>query len=200
MQIPEGDLLIHAGDGTVRGTEAEVEEFAAWMMELPHTWKCLIPGNHDWLFQTDPVKARVMMAQAVDHVLIEEGCEIEGKQIWGSPWTPAFNDWAFNYPPGDAKQRWAGIPAGLDVLVTHGPPLGIMDTVRRGSGEKPSLYVGCRELRQQVERLQPRFHVFGHIHEHQGSEQVPTTPTWFINASMLDADYRPGRKPIVFHI
>lgn len=48
--------------------------------------------------------------------------EIEGLKIYGSPWQPEFQGWAFNLPRGPRlREKWRLIPEGLDILVTHGP-------------------------------------------------------------------------------
>ena len=84
-------------------------------------------------------------------------------RIFGSPWQPWFHDWAFNLQRGPAlAEKWALIPDGVDVLVTHGPPAEILD--RTVHGEE----VGCRDLRDALERVRPRLHLFGHIHEAHG--------------------------------
>ena len=83
-------------------------------------------------------------------------------KFYGSPQQPAFFDWAFNVERGPAKIGKFGerIPADTDVLVTHGPPLGRGDLCSSG------LRAGCVDLLQHVQqRVKPKLHVFGHIHE-----------------------------------
>jgi Icc-related predicted phosphoesterase len=110
-------------------------------------------------------------------------------------------DWAFNLPRGAAlAAKWRLIPDGIDVLVTHSPPHGILDEVARrlpflaGVWESDT-HVGCEELRTAVERLRPRLHVFGHIHEGYGRESRHGTD--FVNASNCDRHYRPMNPPVV---
>jgi Icc-related predicted phosphoesterase len=136
--IPDGDVLVHAGDMGRAGDEEELREVAAWLRALPHREKVIVPGNHDFLFETEPQKARALFAGM--HVLIDEPATIRGLRFWGSPWTPVFHDWAFMLPPGAAlAARWALIPDALDVLVTHGPPRGILDDA---NGYRPDGQLG----------------------------------------------------------
>lgn len=193
MHIPDGDVLIHAGDFTTTGSEREVEEFNAWLGTLPHTYKIVVPGNHDLVFEDNPGLARAIMTNA-DHVLIHEECMVYGVKVFGSPWTPWFHDWAFNYKPVDAEKVWSAVPNDTKVLVTHGPPFDRHDKVGRGLQQN----VGCPKLRERVETVKPLVHVFGHIHEGHGSSLVDGTH--FINASMLDMKYRPGNKAYVFNL
>ena len=45
--VPDGDVLIHAGDFGGRGLMTEIHDFAEWMGSLPHPLKLVTPGNHD---------------------------------------------------------------------------------------------------------------------------------------------------------
>ncbi len=126
--IPDGDVLIHAGDCLGRGSIFELEDFDYWLGELPHPTKILIAGNHDWCFQTRPNEARKLVTNAI--YLEDSGVTIGGLKFWGSPITPTFRNWAFNRDRGpDIAKHWDLIPDDTDVLVTHGPPEGIFDTV-----------------------------------------------------------------------
>ncbi|MFN8395634.1 MAG: metallophosphoesterase [Bacteroidia bacterium] len=114
--------------------------------------------------------------------LNDSGVEIEGVKIWGSPIQPWFFDWAFNRQRGaDIAKHWALIPEDTDILVTHGPPYGILDRTDDGK------LVGCEELIKVVERIRPKIHVFGHIHEAHGS--LIKDGTHYVNASILNLRY-----------
>lgn len=191
IKIPDGDVIIHAGDFTNRGTLKEVEVFAAWWKDLPHTHKICIAGNHDWLFQKQPEIAKRLMTSG--HYLKDSTVVINGIKFHGSPWQPWFCAWAFNLPRGIAlKEKWDMIPEDTDVLITHGPPWGHGDLVPRGE------LVGCEDLLKRVEKIKPQFHVFGHIHEGYGITKNDHTK--FINASCLDGYYNSVNEPIVFEI
>jgi Icc-related predicted phosphoesterase len=191
LQVPPGDVLLHAGDLTGHGEGDEVREALAWLAGLPHPHKVLIAGNHDFLFQREPVEARALLAEHPGLTYLEDSeATVAGVRIWGSPWQPWFYDWAFNAERGEALRRiWAKIPAGLDVLLTHGPPAGILD--RTWDGRE----VGCADLLDAVNRAHPRFHVFGHIHEAYG--RLERDGTLFVNASTCDRLYRPVHAPVV---
>jgi len=204
IDVPEGDVLIHAGDVSMAGRAGEVEAFMRWFAALPHPHKVLVAGNHDWLFERRPDLAREVVAGVT--YLQDSGTEVAGLRIWGSPWQPWFYDWAFNLPRGEAlREKWDMIPDGTDVLVTHGPPYGILDSVERvvgqWFGEDAAVEVehtGCEELRAAVLRVGPRLNVFGHIHEGYGTDRLGKTIC--VNASNCDADYRPVNPAIVVEL
>jgi len=193
FDVPEGDLLIHAGDLTGRGTEAEVEAAVEWLESLPHRDKILIAGNHDFYFERENARARALVREAV--YLQDSEITVQGLRIWGSPWQPWFGDWAFNLPRGQKlHEKWERIPEGIDILVTHGPPMGTLD--RTVTGEA----VGCEELRDRLAAMAkpPRLHVFGHIHEGRGI--LKTERTTFVNASACDVGYRPVNRAVVIEL
>lgn len=181
--IPPGDVLVHAGDLTRRGSLEEIAAVGTWLRSLPHPRIVVIAGNHDFAFQRSPVEARRALGDGIEY-LEDTGVEIDGVAFWGSPWQPWFHDWAFNLPRGpQLAEKWSLIPPGTHVLVTHGPPHGILD--RTASGEQ----AGCRELAERVRAIRPAVHVFGHIHE--GSGTAREADTLFVNASICDLRYAP---------
>ena len=187
-EIPKCDLLIHAGDFTFEGNVKEVREAMDWFGSLQSGYKVCCAGNHDWLFQRDPTLARSLIPPGV--VYLEDNMtEIEGVKIYGSPWTPEFMNWAFNLYRGyPLRQKWDKIPDGIDILVTHGPPQSFGDYLKDGES------VGCADLCKAVNRIQPRIHIFGHIHNGYG--RYTDGYTTYINASICDEDYRPINPPI----
>lgn len=172
--MPPGDILVHAGDITRRGELAEVEDFDRWLGTLPHRHKVVICGNHDFCFQEQPAAARARVTNAV--YLQDEAVELDGVKIYGSPWQPWYGGWAFNLHPGpELAAVWAKIPDDTDLLITHGPPAGVLDRTKRGD------LAGCRDLLARVRAVRPRLHVFGHIHEAAGRADVDGTT--FVNAA-----------------
>jgi Icc-related predicted phosphoesterase len=160
--VPDGDVFIHAGDLCRGGRLDELRPAAAWLRSLPHRRKIVVAGNHDWCFVREPAAAVEVLGEGVDYLQDSEAT-IDGVRFWGSPWQPEFNEWAFNLPRGEAlAARWALIPMGIQVLVTHGPPHGIGD--RSGDLARQ----GCKELRAAVRRVRPLLHLFGHIHQDGG--------------------------------
>jgi Icc-related predicted phosphoesterase len=192
ISVPDGDILIHAGDATNRGQIDEIFLFNEWFANLPHKHKIFVAGNHDWLFEKRPKYAQSLLAANVIY-LQDSAIEIEGLKIYGSPWQPAFFDWAFNLQRGEQlAKKWALIPEDIDVLITHGPPFGILDETPRGD------FAGCEELRKRVEVVRPRLHVFGHIHFGYGAAEK--FGVRFVNASNCDEDYLPTNPAIVIDL
>jgi len=211
QSIPDGDVLIHAGDFTNVGHTKQVQDVCEWMSELPHTYKLLIAGNHDvtldedyytrswqrWHHKgkNDDVAARRIVRETKGITYLEdESCLIEGYHFYGSPWQPEFCDWAYNLSRGQAcVDVWDKIPTKTDILITHGPPVGHGDATT--SGQR----AGCVNLLSTVtERVRPLYHIFGHIHESYGVTTNGTTT--FINASTCTFSYRPNNPPVVFDL
>ena len=192
IEIPDGDILIHSGDHTFQGTLLQLTKAGAWFSSLPHKWKITIPGNHDRMFEKEEFLARVSFGEGLDgvRILIDQEIEVEGLQIWGSPWTPRYgNGWAFQLDPG--TEHWKKIPEGLDILITHGPPFGVLDRVR-------GQHVGDKALLTELGRAEPRYHVFGHIHDGHG--EFSAGGVHFVNAAVLDDAYAVTYKPVVLDI
>jgi len=79
--VPDGDVLIHAGDCLGAGTLDNVEDLNDWLGTLPHRHKIVIAGNHDWVFQEAPELARDALTNAI--YLEDSGVEIEGVPVLG---------------------------------------------------------------------------------------------------------------------
>lgn len=202
-------LLFITGDLTYKGQFSSMMEMRAYMdlilsEELVEDI-VFIPGNHDLSFEKEHAGHRNVMGlfenQKHIHFLMHEAKEVQGIKIFGSPWTPWFYDWAFNYynpeypiqsdhlPKG--KEFWKDIPEDTQVLLTHGPARNIRDIVLRGNK-----HVGCEDLQNKIIELDKkslRFHLFGHIHETYGRTRVGNVT--FLNSSIMDVYYRPLNKP-----
>ncbi|MBA3784786.1 MAG: metallophosphoesterase [Acidobacteria bacterium] len=193
--VPNGDILIHAGDATIRGTIDEIILFNEWFANLPHAYKIFVAGNHDWLFETNNRYARNLLDKSIIY-LQDSSVEIGGLKIYGSPWQPRFFDWAFNLMRGaELAEKWKLIPDDTDILITHGPPFGILDEVPRQYWIENT---GCEELRKRVETIKPKLHIFGHIH--CGYGQAEKFGVKFVNASNCDESYEPTNAPIVIDL
>lgn len=183
LKVPDGDVLIHAGDLTRTGTLSQLTAVAAWMRELPHAEKILIAGNHDFAFERDSQRARAVF-EGMTYLEDAAHTTAHGLRVWGSPWQPEFYQWAFNLARGaPLDEKWQHIPAGLDVLVTHGPPYGYGDRVYGGAR------VGCEDLRRRCLEKKPRLHLYGHIHEDRG--QWEEGGVRFINVTTADSELPP---------
>lgn len=199
--LPDGDILIHSGDLTSRGTKSEVLGELDWLKFQLSKFKyvILVPGNHDFYFEEDPEDAWMECDGRSIHLLIHESITLGGINFFGSPYTPWFFNWAFNRARTleeaafrkipHIKEDWKAIPADTNVLITHGPPYDILDMTRRGAS------VGCESLLEKIREIKPVIHVFGHIHEAYGEKTQDGT--LFINASILDDRYRLKNDPIV---
>lgn len=190
--LPHADILIHAGDVSGRGTQKEIEDFLQWFSSQPHTYKIFIAGNHDFFIQQNPQNFKNILPSNVIY-LQDDFVEIEGKKIYGSPWTPRFMNWAFMKEAGiDISNVWSKIPSDIDVLITHGPARGLRDKVYTG------VEVGCDDLLRELDRIKPKFFLFGHIHEGYGiSEKDGIT---FMNGAVLNEKYYLQNAPLEFNL
>jgi Icc-related predicted phosphoesterase len=194
VNVPEGDVLIHAGDISGRGSLSDVGSFATWFNELPHQHKILIAGNHDFCFENELRVGAIDMLGGNVNYLEDSEVIIDGIKFYGSPWQPEFCNWAFNLPRGEAlKEKWDQIPDDTDVLITHGPPCGFGDFTMIDQIE-----VGCKELRKALDRVKPKIHVFGHIHEGYGEFEYNGIKLY--NASVCNFNYEPINAPFVVNI
>jgi predicted phosphohydrolase len=189
MPLPAGDVFIHAGDLCRGGRLAELHLVAAWLQALPFRHKIVVAGNHDWCFVREPEEALGVLGDGITYLQDSE-VVVEGVRFWGSPWQPAYHDWAFNLPRGaPLAEKWALIPAGVDVLITHGPPHGIGDRTDERSRQ------GCEDLLAAVRQVRPFLHLFGHIHQDGGCWRqegicFANVTTWEAErkATVLDVD------------
>jgi len=194
LVLPQGDILIHSGDFTGRGKPHEVEEFFGWLERQSKNFKHIvfISGNHELSFDyksTWVVDAIKSLPTNV-HYLEDSEIIIDDIKFYGSPWQPEFFDWAFNLPRGKKlEEKWEMIPNDTDVLITHGPPMYILDYTLRDM-----INVGCLALYNKVIQIKPKLHVFGHIHEGYGIKEQDGT--MFVNASSATARYELINKPI----
>ncbi len=187
LRLPGGDFLIHAGDASMRGSKKEIQRFLKWFGSQPHRHKVFVAGNHDWGFMQQKVKADLLdLAMNLGiHYLEDTSVSLEGFTIYGSPWQPSFCNWAFNLPrkSPELQEFWNRVPANIDILVTHTPPFGILDEVSNGE------HVGCELLSVELQRIRPRVHIFGHIHESAGV--LEQSDTIYVNAAICDERYDP---------
>lgn len=191
LDIPIGDILIHAGDFTEAGTLKETEDFLNWFGSQPHKHKIFIAGNHDFLFQNHSDKAQTLIPSNV-HYLEDEKIIIENITFFGSPYTPGNGNWAFNESWGSAMNKhWNLIPKSTDFLITHGPAFGILDELDN------KRHIGCDKLLSKINILNIPYHLFGHVHNDYGI--VKTKKTLFINCSSLDNSLQHVNAALVVH-
>ena len=184
VAVPPGDVLVHAGDITRKGELKTLVDFDDWLGTLPHRHKVVICGNHDFCFQEQPATARSSSATPFTcrtKASRSTACASTGAR--GSRGSAAGRSTCSAAPSSPPCGRT--IPDGTDILVTHGPPAGILDRTYRGEA------VGCQDLLDRVRAVRPRLHVFGHIHEAAGV--VGSEGTTFVNASVAHS-----RPAVVF--
>ena len=203
------DVAIHCGDLTEESKLEEYRASIRLLKDLRAPLKLVIAGNHDFTMDIPAFKKKVADARppldpdlvrkvygdygdarqiledarAAGVIFLDEGSHqfiLENRAIltvYVSPWTPSLGDWGFQYPPGLGHNF--GITKGVDVVITHGPPKGIMDYT------EAKQRAGCSDLFGAVARARPRLHCFGHIHEGWGAkmvtwrDQITETPSHF---------------------
>jgi Icc-related predicted phosphoesterase len=187
----DADMVIIAGDITRNSRIGSYIYAIESISKLPHKYKVLIAGNHDGGF-------RYLKPDWGEFGIIyleQDIVEIEGIRIAGSPYTPKFGNWGFMEPDEDLAERWEVFEhQNIDILITHGPPYGVLDENKSG------FKCGSRSLLASVvERIRPIYHIFGHIHEARGKTKIITRTTGikdraklvtFLNVSVLDHNYR----------
>ena len=192
LRLPEGDVLIHSGDFTNSGNLEEVGAFNYWLGSLSYKHKIVVAGNHEKAFESQPALAKSMLSNAT--YLENSGITIDGINFWGSPVTPKFFNWDFNKEHGEQiKFYWDLIPENTHVLITHGPPHGILDLTFS------QVHAGCEELRKKIFTLpELKLNVFGHIHEGFGISKIKNV--FFINASNLNRQHKCVNKVQTFKL
>ncbi|KAF2001711.1 Metallo-dependent phosphatase [Amniculicola lignicola CBS 123094] len=191
-RLPQGDVLIHAGDLTNQGSESELKKTLSWLEKTNFEAKIVVAGNHDmtldaafyakhhtswrWPTPQDPEKCRSMFVSSPSITYLENNAaaiylsDPTGPHtcftVFGSPCQPNKWTWAFQYERGHGAKVWDTIPPDADIVVTHTPPYGHCDTNTRDDR------TGCEELLQALHRVRPMLAVSGHIHEGRGVERV----------------------------
>lgn len=199
LTIPDGDILVFSGDCGSRGGQFEVERFFKWFSKQPHIYKIFIPGNHDRCFDKDLLTPPVNVFPFWVQSLREEYCKYETINIFethgafeiaeynlkffGSAYVPKVHPktnpyWGFSKEREELAKYWKDIPEDIDILITHGPPYGKLDYSYNGATN-----VGCERLRYKIERIKPKVHLFGHIHESYGLTY--NGDTYFVNSSAV---------------
>lgn len=195
IDIPNGDVLIFAGDILRYGGRKELVEFNSWLGTLPQLHRIVIAGNHDVCFEMYPNIVRGILTNA--SYLQDEEIVIDGIKFYGSPWTSRFGDWAFMLDRGEGQaEKWKQIPNDTDVLVTHSPPYGILDEAmeQASNGNRYLKSFGSRTLRDRLNELSLKAHIFGHIHEGHGKEEI------YYNVSICNKDYQPVNPVTIIEI
>jgi predicted phosphohydrolase len=200
LELPGGDLIIHAGDFSSMGYLHEIKNFCEWFRKTKYAHKVYIAGNHELGFRDYAEETYKLIENyelSLDYLEdqfygIDDFDDSEVK-IYGSPWQPEFCNWAFNLPRNGQElyQRWANIPLDTDILITHGPPFGVLDRVIERTD-----HLGCQLLSNRLQEVKPKIHIFGHIHTGYG--YYFDGITHYINAAVLNEQYKFTNTPLTF--
>jgi predicted phosphodiesterase len=161
VDVPAGDILIHAGDITRDGTLDELKVMISWIQSLPCTHKIVIGGNHDYVLdeKTKIDWGDIIYLKDSTYVLNVGGRTLN---IYGSPKSVDCGGFPFQYARG--TDVWSGVvPENTDILITHGPPSRHLDLLDG---------LGCEWLLKEVRRVKPAIHIFGHVHWGSGTETI----------------------------
>jgi Icc-related predicted phosphoesterase len=184
VKVPKGDILIFAGDVTMRGNRDELRDFAEWANALPHKHKIVIAGNHDFCFKKYREESEEIIAPMI--YLEDNGAVVNDIWIWGTPWTPIFANWAFMRNEEELAKIFDLIPT-VDILVSHGPPRNMLDRTRVNNENAGSISLWRVPS--------PKLHIFGHIHEGYGSYK--DNDCQYVNASIMNFFYDTVNEPVV---
>ena len=224
-KLPGGHILIHSGDITSLGRKHEVIDFIKWFGRQEYTYKVFIAGNHDMTFDSEKL-LRDKLAHFEGRTEYDTECadgkpewltdilnnldsnvfylenssiDIEGLNIWGSPYSPTFGyGWGFNADRGhDITQIWNEIPMDTDIVITHSPIYGYNDRALNTNQN-----VGCADLYHRLHEVKPHLHFAGHIHEGYGYGTIPYKDEWgdiyTFNPSTCNLRYEAVNAPITF--
>jgi len=186
-----GDVLIHCGDFLKsRETEEHLDDIDRWFGQQDFKRIFCIGGNHDFALEARSKQTKRCFHNAV--YLEDSAISYQGAKFYGSPWTPELFMFAFYQDRDGLGKKWALIPEDTDVLITHTPPVGILDKSSRGRT------LGCPILKERVLSIAPALHCYGHIHASGGEQTLGNTR--FINASSFVKPDVPLRAPITFNL
>ncbi len=203
LQIPSGvEMVVHCGDeSNAHKSKQNVEEansFFEWYQALPIPQKVFVPGNHSMAIEHGLIKPEYYPGVTfLIHQLSEfdwTGLGVADNRkfkIFGSPYTPWFFNWAYNLARPDLKAIWQSIPADVDLLVTHGPPKGILDVTKDWKTKEP-IHIGSLSLTREVlHRIKPTLHAFGHLHDETGIKNfgwLDRQSVTFVNCSCCNLE------------
>lgn len=197
LKVPECDVAIFSGDCSnprdKYANEQEVLNFLCWFgMEVKATHKIFVAGNHDTSIEAKFVGLDKFNEYGIVY-LENESCIIkhgfEEYNVWGSPVTPSFGvGWSFNKKRDKLYDLWQTIPVNTDIVISHGPPKGILDLSFDPSGKLE--FCGCEALRKRILVIKPKLVCFGHIHsmdgiDNQGYMKLANNDTIYSNGSVV---------------
>lgn len=165
-KMPKADILVHSGDMSEDGTDSEVLDFLNWFCDLDFQYKIFVAGNHDFCLDGEQIEGLPENC----HYLCNSRVKIEDINFWGIPY------FLSNELNGNTAELMTKIPQQTDILITHRPPYGVLDFEENNN-------FGCLNLLQSVQKIRPKYHLFGHVHASYGI--VKSQHTTFVNASLV---------------
>jgi Icc-related predicted phosphoesterase len=180
--LPKADIIVHSGDASFAGSENEVLDFMNWFCDLDYPHKIFIAGNHDDCLYGEQIEGLPDNC----HYLCHSGIEIEEIKFWGVPLF--IGD---TLKDGRTAYLMKQIPENTDVLISHSPPYGILDF-------DDNIHYGCSDLLEVIERITPRYHLFGHIHANHGIKKIKQTT--YVNSAIMNEEYKFINKPTLLEI
>ena len=193
LKVPKNiDMIIHSGDCSnprdPYTNEPEVREFIDWYKELSPKYKIYVAGNHDSSIEKKLVTKKDFEDNGIIY-LENDYVAIEGIKIFGSPYTPNFGNWSFMRDRNKLDRFWCNaIHDDTDIVITHGPPKGILDKSENRDGLMECC--GDKSLLNKLLQVQPAYHLFGHIHNggsivNAGLQKLSIYDTFFSNGSVV---------------
>ena len=201
--LPEGDVLVHAGDMTVWGKVDEVARELDLISKTDFKHKVIIAGNHDFLAEDKPSLFNTMLPAGI-HYLQDDSVIFEGLKFYGMPWVPGLPKWAFSNRRINWLEHITAIPDDTDILITHCPSYGILDFLSGGPGKygySSPQHLGSHHLGLRVDKLSTKklkAHIFGHIHDSHGINI--RNGVYRVNAAICDEMYKPTNLPEVIEV
>lgn len=206
IQIPACDLLLHAGDICKDGNRKiwfrhfpgmSMQWFRdvwmpwmqpmledGWVKQVLLTW-----GNHDWTDRIETEKFNQEDPRV--QFLIDREVEVNGVRIWGTPWSNEFNHWAWMKRPWDLKPHYDNIPEGVDIIMSHQPPIGgpTLAEFSPQTQEFEPTELGSVQLKDTIDRVKPKAVIAGHLH-FQGGTTWQQGSTKVYNVACLNEQYQ----------
>lgn len=201
IKIPKCDILIHCGDCTNKGSLISLYKFCTWFEQQPAKYKVLVYGNHELGFSHGSKREEAIKTPKQFGITYLENSNtiIDGLYMYGSPVTPFYYGWEWNVHRGkEIAYFWNKIPNDIDILITHGPPYGILDLTAKSSNR--DLHQGCEELIKKINTLDNlKLHAFGHLHQQQ-SQIIELNNTKFVNAAIVDDCHNVIHQPVIIDL
>ena len=189
LGVLQGDVLIHCGDfeHAFANHDSVLDRVDAWFARQTFQLILCTGGNHDFALQARTRRGARPFRHA--HYLQDSGVTFGGLHFYGTPWVPKLPNFAFYADDAALAAAWARIPDDVDVLITHTPPLGVLDVSSRGQA------LGCAHLALRLKELRPRLHCFGHVHAGAGRQVIGGLT--YVNAACVDRNLEIVNPPVV---